>query len=66
MNFHIPILYIAETKLTVMDESVGSNKLMSSCSLKLIGVYFVQKLIFDYHVDELCRKAGLTLSLFVE
>ncbi len=42
---------------------VGNNEIKSSPYVKLLGVYFDQKLIFDYHVDELCRKALRKLSV---
>ena len=32
---------------------------MPSSYLKLLGVYFDQKLSYDYHVGELCRKAEM-------
>ena len=35
---------------------VGDNEIKSSSYVKLLGVYFDQKLILDYHVEELCRK----------
>ncbi len=36
---------------------------MSSSYVKLLGVYFDQKLSYDYHVDELCHKSGRKLSV---
>ena len=43
--------------------SVGSNEIMSSSYVKLHGVYFDQKLSYEYHVNELCRKAATKLSV---
>ena len=56
--------YCSLQKQTVNDEyvSVGRNGIMSSSYVKLLGVYLDQKLSFDYHVDELCRKSGRKLS----
>ncbi len=50
---------------TINDEyvSIGSNEIMSRSHVKLLGVYFDQKLSYDYHVNELCRKAGRKLSI---
>ncbi len=42
---------------------VGNNKIKLTSYVKLLGVCFHQKLIFDYHVDELCRKAGRKFSV---
>ena len=39
-----------------------SAKTADSC-VKLLGVYFDQKLSFSAHIDELCRKAGRKLSV---
>ncbi len=43
---------------TISDEyiSVRSNEIMSSSCVKVLGVYFDQKLIFDYQVDEFLSK----------
>ncbi len=46
--------------------SVRSNEIRSSSCVKLLSskVYFDQKLLFDYHADELiCRKTGRKLSV---
>ncbi len=53
---------------TISGESVrvGSNEIMSrSCQscVKLLAAYFDLKLIFDYHVDDLCQKDGRKLSV---
>ncbi len=36
---------------------------MSSSDVRLLGVYLDQKLSFDYHVDELCRKLSVLARL---
>ena len=38
-------------------KQVGNNEIKSSSYVKLLGVYFDQKLISDHHVDELLGKA---------
>ncbi len=44
---------------------VGNTEIKSSFYVKLyvLGVYFDQKIIFDYHVDELCRKGRRKVSV---
>ena len=63
MTINSSISYFVETRHSDACVQVGNNEIMSSSYVKLLGVYFDQKLIFDYHVEELCRKAGRKLSV---
>ena len=43
--------------------SVGSNKILESCSQKLLGVNIDNNLSFNDHVSIICKKAGRKLTL---
>ena len=60
------ISYCVETKtFSEACVQVGNTEIKSSFYVKLyvLGVYFDQKIIFDYHVDKLCRKARRKVSV---
>jgi len=41
---------------------LGDHDIDCAKTMKLLGVYFDEKLCFDYHVREICKKAGRLVS----
>ena len=51
---------IASSKVLV-DIQISNIKVTSEFSVKLLGIYIDDRLNFDYHVSQLCKKASKKL-----
>ena len=57
-------IMFSKTNLTGNDKIINFDNCEMTCqpNLKLLGVYFDEKLTFDYHVRHMCQKAGKLVS----
>ena len=61
-NFQVILLDKGRSDNANIEVEIGNKKISSTSSVKLLGVHIDHKLIFNEHINKICKSAGNQLN----